>query len=181
MGKSKKIKYIKGYQVTEEEITWETLRLIYEGQYGVTAVEASEWISKGLFSKKWYGTKDKIGRMWEDIEICIAFSEFLEAVDKFMKGTKYKNPTVAYEVMHEEKHKAVKNFGTAIRTNLLKNMGSKRFRNLCGQWRIQLTDAGFLKPKPESAFKQKRLEEAQKRLDKKLAQEKLLIKRSSKK
>ena len=181
MGKSKKIKYIKGYQVTEEEITWETLRLIYEGQYGVTAVEASEWISKGLFSKKWYGTKDKIGRMWEDIEICIAFSEFLEAVDEFMKETKYTNPTVAYEVMHEEKHTAVRDFGKLVRTNFLKEMGSKRFRNLCGQWKIQLTNAGFLKPKPLSEFAKRRLEEAKKRLDKKLVKEKLLIKRSSKK
>ena len=176
MGKSKKTKNLK-----PREVTWDDLRLIYEGQYGVTAVEASEWIGKELFSKNWFGTADTIGRMWEDIENCIVFSEFLQAVDKFMEETKYTNPTVAYEVMHEEKHTAVRDFGKLVRTNFLKEMGSKRFRNLCGQWKIQLTNAGFLKPKPESAFKQKRLEEAQKRLDKKLAQEKLLIKRSSKK
>ena len=176
MGKSKKTKNLK-----PREVTWDDLRLIYEGQYGVTAVEAFEWIGKELFSKNWFGTADKIGRMWEDIENCIVFSEFLQAVDEFMKETKYTNPTVAYEVMHEEKHTAVRDFGKLVRTNFLKEMGSKRFRNLCGQWKIQLTNAGFLKPKPMSAFKQKRILEAQKRFDKKLVKEKLLIKRSSKK
>tara|TARA_R110001592_G_C12700776_1_gene706706 strand:+ start:60 stop:590 length:531 start_codon:yes stop_codon:yes gene_type:complete len=176
MGKSKKTKNLK-----PREVTWDDLRLIYEGQYGVTAVEASEWIGKELFSKNWFGTADTIGRMWEDIENCIVFSEFLQAVDKFMEETKYTNPTVAYEVMHEEKHTAVRDFGKLVRTNFLKEMGSKRFRNLCGQWKIQLTNAGFLKPKPMSEFAKRRLEEAQKRLDKKLVKEKLLIKRSSKK
>ena len=176
MGKSKKTKNLK-----PRELSWDDLRLIYEGQYGVTAAEASKWIGKELFSKNWFGEADKIGRMWEDIEICIAFSEFLIAVDEFMKGTRYTNPTVAYLVMHEEKHTAVRDFGKLVRTNFLKEMGSKRFRNLCGQWRIQLTNAGFLKPKPMSEFAKRRLEEAQKRSDKKLVKDKLLIKRSSKK
>jgi len=73
MGKSKKTKNLK-----PREVTWDDLRLIYEGQYGVTAVEAFEWIGKELFSKNWFGTADKIGRMWEDIENCIVFSEFLK-------------------------------------------------------------------------------------------------------
>ena len=71
------------------KLSWNDLRLIYEGQYGVEADEASKWIAKELFSKNWFGTPEKVGRMWQDIEVCIAYSEFLIEVDKFKKKNRY--------------------------------------------------------------------------------------------
>ena len=82
--------------------------------------------------------------------------------------------------MHEEKHPAIKAFGADAKYGMFK-MKAERFRNLCSQWNKQLRQAGFLKPKPMSEFKRKRLIEAQKRSEKKLAKGKLLIKRSTKK
>ena len=87
------------------KLSWNDLRLIYEGQYGVEADEASKWIAKELFSKNWFGTPEKVGRMWQDIEVCIAYSEFLIEVDKFKKKNRY-TETAAIEVMHEQKHPA---------------------------------------------------------------------------
>lgn len=161
------------------KLTWDDLRLIYEGQFGVTANEASDIIAKELFSKKWVGTPDKIGRMWEDVENCISFSEFLIEVDKFKKKKNY-TQTAAIEAMHEEKHAAVKKFSKETRTFVFKH-GSERFRNLVIQWQKQLREAGFLKQKPISAFKEKRLMDAAKRMDKKLSKQGMVIKRSTKK
>jgi hypothetical protein len=39
------------------KLSWNDLRLIYEGQFGVTADEANKWIAKELFTKNWYGTR----------------------------------------------------------------------------------------------------------------------------
>ena len=145
------------------KLSWDDLRLIYEGQYGVEADEANIWIARELFSKNWFGTPDKVGRMWQDIEICIAYSEFLIEVDKFKKKNNY-TATAAIEVMHEQKHPAI-----------------KTFRNLCGQWNKQLRNAGFLKPKPQSEYTRKSLITAAKRVEKKLSKSKLLVKRPTKK
>ena len=161
------------------KLSWNDLRLIYEGQYGVTADEANVWISRELFSKNWFGTANKIGRMWEDVEVGIAYSEFLIEVDKFKKKNNY-TESAAIEIMHEQKHIAIRKFGTEARTSMFK-MGASRFRNLCSQWTKQLREAGFLKPKPMSPFQKKSLVAAAKRVDKKLKKEKLLVKRSSKK
>jgi hypothetical protein len=161
------------------KLSWNDLRLIYEGQYGVTADEASKWIARELFSKNWLGDAQKLGRMWEDIEVCIAFSEFLIEVDKFRKKNKY-TEIVAFEVMHEQKHPAIKAFGSAAHYGMF-GMGAKRFRNLCGQWKKQLRNAGFLKPKPQSEYTRKSLIAAAKRVEKKLSKSKLLVKRPTKK
>ncbi len=161
------------------KLTWEQLRLIYEGQYGVTADEANKWISKELFSKNWLGTESKLGRMWEDIEVCISYGEFLVEVDKFKKKNKY-TETAAIEVMHEQKHPAIKAFGSNARYGMF-GMSSGKFRSRCSTWSNQLRELGFLHPKPESAFAKKRRFEALKRQEKKLQKLKLAIKKSTKK
>ena len=161
------------------KLSWNDLRLIYEGQYGVTADEASKWIARELFSKNYLGDAQKLGRMWEDIEVCIAFSEFLVEVGKFRKKNRY-TEIVAFEEMHEQKHPAVKAFGSAAHYGMFK-MGSKRFRNLCGQWKIQLRNAGFLLPKPMSEFQRKRLWEAAARLEKKQSKSNVVVKKTTKK
>ena len=161
------------------KLSWNDLRLIYEGQFGVEADEANIWIARELFSKNWIGTPDKVGRMWQDIEICIAYSEFLIEVDKFKKKNNY-TETAAIEVMHEQKHPAVKTFGEEARHGMFK-MKAARFRNLCGQWNKQLRNAGFLKPKPQSEYTRKSLITAAKRVEKKLSKSKLLVKRPTKK
>jgi hypothetical protein len=92
------------------KLSWNDLRLIYEGQFGVEADEANIWIARELFSKNWIGTPDKVGRMWQDIEICIAYSEFLIEVDKFRKKNNLLE-RAAFIVMHEQKHPAIKAFG----------------------------------------------------------------------
>tara|TARA_R110000803_G_scaffold62957_2_gene123417 strand:- start:4461 stop:4952 length:492 start_codon:yes stop_codon:yes gene_type:complete len=161
------------------KITWNDLRHIFEGQYGLTADEAGKIISKELFSKNWFGTPDKVGRMWEDIEICIAYSEFLIEVDKFKKKNRFGEGT-AIEIMHEEKHKAIKAFGSVARHGMLK-MSAKRFRNLCSQWSKQLRNAGFLNPKPQSEYTRRSLIAAAARSEKKIAKTKALIKKSTKK
>ena len=44
------------------KLSWNDLRLIYEGQYGVTADEASKWIARELFSKNYLGDVKKLGK-----------------------------------------------------------------------------------------------------------------------
>ncbi len=161
------------------KLSWNDLRLIYEGQYGVEADEASKWIAKELFSKNWFGTPEKVGRMWQDIEVCIAYSEFLIEVDKFKKKNNY-TETAAIKVMHEQKHPAIRAFATEAKHGMF-GMSSKRFRNLCSQWNKQLRHAGFLKPKPQSEYTRKSLIAAAKRVEKKLSKSKLLVKRPTKK
>jgi len=161
------------------KLTWEQLRLIYEGQYGVTADEANKWISKELFSKNWLGTSKKLGRMWEDIEVCISYGELLVEIDKFKKKNKY-TETAAIEVMHEQKHPAIRAFGSNARYGMF-GMGPQRFRTYCSQWSKQLRELGFLDPKEQSAFAKKRELEAIKRQEKKLQKLKLAIKRPTKK
>ncbi len=161
------------------KLTWEQLRLIYEGQYGVTADEANKWISKELFSKNWLGTPQKLGKMWEDIEVCISFGEFLTEVQKFSKKNNYTD-YVSYEVMHEQKHPSIRAFGSTAHYGMF-GMKSKRFRNLCSQWVGQLRELGFLNPKPQSEFAKKRELEAMKRQEKKLQKIKLAIKKPTKK
>jgi|TARA_Y100000031_G_C8238063_1_gene394338 hypothetical protein len=156
------------------KLTWKHLELIYEGQYGVTADEASDWIAKELFSKNWFGTPQKLGRMWEDIEICIAFTTLLSAIDKFKEENNYKD-VVAIKVMHENKHPAIKAFGADARHGFF-GMSSSRFANLVGQWRIQLTDMGFLKkkPKPISENMKKYWKEVNARQERKLKKQGLV-------
>jgi|TARA_E500000081_G_scaffold153201_1_gene187047 hypothetical protein len=161
------------------KLTWNDLRLIYEGTYGVQADEASKWIAKELFSKNWFGTPKKIGRMWQDIDICIAYSEFLVEVEKFRKKNNLLE-RAAFIVMHEQKHPAVKAFGMSAKHGMYK-MKADRFGNLCGQWNKQLRDVGFLKPKPMTDYTRKSLNAAHKRQEKKIAKGKLLVKRSAKK
>jgi|TARA_R100001480_G_scaffold135417_1_gene132577 hypothetical protein len=161
------------------KLTWGNLRYIYEGTYGVTADEANVWISKELFGKNWFGTPQKVGRMWQDIEICIAFTEFLIAVDKFKKKNNY-TETAAIIVMHEQRHRAVRLFGMSAKHGMF-GMSANRFRNLCSQWKRQLRESGFMKPKQMSEYTRKSLTAAQKRNEKKIAKAKLLIKRSVKK
>ena len=59
------------------KLTWQQLGLIYEGNFGVDPTEAAAIISEHLFTKNWTGDKDKIGRMWQDQEICAAFVWYL--------------------------------------------------------------------------------------------------------
>ena len=61
------------------KLTWQQLGLIYEGSFGVDPTEAAANFSEHLFNKNWTGDKDKIGRMWQDQEICIAFVWYLKA------------------------------------------------------------------------------------------------------
>jgi len=161
------------------KLTWGNLRYIYEGTYGVTADEANVWISKELFGKNWFGTPQKVGRMWQDIDICISYSEFLIEVDKFKKKNNY-TETAAIKVMHEERHPAIKAFGADAKYGMFK-MKAERFRNLCSQWVGQLRELGFLNPKPQSEFAKKRELEAIKRQEKKLQKLKLAIKKPTKK
>ena len=49
------------------KITWQQLGLIFEGQFGVTAEEATEIISKEIFSNNWkHGAAKTAGVMWRD-------------------------------------------------------------------------------------------------------------------
>ena len=67
------------------KLTWQQLGLIYEGNFGVDPTEAAAIISEHLFTKNWTGDKDKIGRMWQDQEICAAFVWYLKEVEKYQK------------------------------------------------------------------------------------------------
>ena len=161
------------------KLSWNDLRHIYEGQFGVEADEANIWIARELFSKNWIGTPDKVGRMWQDIEICIAYSEFLIEVDKFKKKNNLLE-RAAFILMHEQKHPAIKVFAADAKYGMFK-MKAARFANLCGQWNKQLRNAGFLKPKPQSEYTRKSLIASAKRVEKKLSKSKLLVKRPTKK
>lgn len=158
------------------KLSWNDLRLIYEGQFGVTADEANKWIAKELFTKNWYGTQKQPGRMWEDIENCLSFSELLIEIEKFKKEKSYKQ-TVAATLMHEEKHKAVKKFASDIKRNIF-SMSSKTFANYVGMWKRQLTEVGFLTRK--QTYTEREVIKAALKQEKKNKNLKLLIQRSNK-
>ncbi len=68
------------------KITWQQLGLIFEGQFGVTAGEASKIISKEIFSHNWkHGAGGKVGRMWHDGDVIASFTHVLEDEDKLVK------------------------------------------------------------------------------------------------
>ena len=68
------------------KITWQQLGLIFEGQFGVTAEEASKIISKEIFSHNWkHGVGGKAGRMWHDEVVVANFTQVLEEEDKLAK------------------------------------------------------------------------------------------------
>ena len=65
------------------KITWQQLGLIFEGQFGVTAEEASKIISKEIFSHNWKHVADeKVGRMWHNEVVVANFTYVLEEEDK---------------------------------------------------------------------------------------------------
>jgi len=147
------------------KLSWNDLRLIYEGQFGVTADEANKWIAKELFTKNWYGTQKQIGRMWEDIENCISFSELVIEVEKFQKKRVLKQE-VAIEVMLEEKHIAWTKFASDIKSPKLLKLKPHSINNYYGMWKKQLLEAGFL-IKKEQTYSQKQVVKAQLKQEKK--------------
>lgn len=157
------------------KLSWNDLRLIYEGQFGVTADEANKWIAKELFTKNWYGTQKQPGRMWEDIENCISFSELVIEVEKFQKKRVLKQE-VAIEVMLEEKHIAWTKFASDIkRPNLLK-LKTHSINNYYGMWKKQLLEAGFLtKKEKEQTYSQKQVIESQLKQEKRQRELDLVI------
>ena len=76
------------------KITWQQLGLIFEGQFGVTAEEASKIISKEIFSHNWkHGVDGKVGRMWHDEVVVANFTHVLEEEDKLAKKVGRKGAT----------------------------------------------------------------------------------------
>ena len=76
------------------KITWQQLGLIFEGQFGVTAEEASKIISKEIFSHNWkHGVDGKVGRMWHDEVVVANFTHVLEEEDKLAKKVGRKKAT----------------------------------------------------------------------------------------
>jgi len=159
------------------KLNWKDLQLIYEGQFGVTADEASKWIAKELFTKNWYGTHKKIGRMWEDIENCISFSELLVEIEKFQKENNVKTG-VAIDLMIEQKHRALKKFASEARVDLSK-LSQHSLWTYIGMWKKQLTQAGFLIKKGQT-YTEKEVIRAALKQEKRQKNFKLLVARSAK-
>ena len=159
------------------KLNWRDLQLIYEGQFGVTADEASKWIAKEVFTKNWYGNQEKIGRMWEDIENCISFSEFLVEIEKFRKENNLKKGA-AIELMIEQKDKALKRFASEARIDLSKIKPHTLFTYI-GMWTKQLTQAGFLIKKGQT-YSEKEVIRAALKQEKRQKKFKLLVARSAK-
>ena len=112
------------------KLTWQQLGLIYEGNFGVDPTEAAAIISEHLFTKNWTGDKDKIGRMWQDQEICAAFVWYLKEVEKYQKKNRL-SFTKAVERMCLEKHPEHNQFLAYAK---IKRLKPKRFRNLVSIW-----------------------------------------------
>ena len=113
------------------KLTWQQLGLIYEGNFGVDPTEAAAIISEHLFTKNWTGDKDKIGRMWQDQEICAAFVWYLKEVEKYQKKNRL-SFTKAVERMVNEDHSDYYSF--RLSAKLSKKISAKRFQNLVSIW-----------------------------------------------
>ena len=123
------------------KLTWQQLGLIYEGNFGVDPTEAAAIISEHLFTKNWTGDKDKIGRMWQDQEICAAFVWYLKEVEKYQKKNRL-SFTKAVERMCSINHPQHKLFIVLAKLTKLK---PKRFLNLVSMWK----KLPFVKKKPK--------------------------------
>ena len=113
------------------KLTWQQLGLIYEGNFGVDPTEAAAIISEHLFTKNWTGDKDKIGRMWQDQEICAAFVWYLKEVEKYQKKNRL-SFNKALERMVNEDHGDYYSF--RLSAKLSKKISAKRFQNLVSIW-----------------------------------------------
>ena len=67
------------------KLTWKSLGAIYGGkQFGVTPEEAADVLSKYIFTDTtWKGGKNKVGRMWKDIDNRVALVCLVRAHQKF--------------------------------------------------------------------------------------------------
>ena len=113
------------------KLTWENLGLIYEGSFGIDPKEAAQILSDHLFNKNWVGDKNKIGRMWQDQDICIMFVWFLGQVEKYQKKNRL-SFNKALERMVNEDHGDYYSF--RLSAKISKKISAKRFQNLVSIW-----------------------------------------------
>ena len=68
------------------KLTWQQLGRILEGEeFNITPEEASKIIFDVVLSKDWKGSANKIGKMWQDQEVVIAWTRVLHAFDELIK------------------------------------------------------------------------------------------------
>ena len=115
------------------KITWQQLGLIFEGQFGVTAEEATEIISKEIFSNNWkHGANGKVGRMWQDEVVVANFTHVLEEEDKLAKKVGRKK--VARELFFTSDKLAMFVLIARLRYKRT-NAGFKTFKNDYAKWK----------------------------------------------
>ena len=110
------------------KFTWQSLRVLLEKQYKLTADDAMQIILENLFGKEWkHGPNGKLGRMWKDPMIVATFTHVLAEEDKIAK-------TITRKKVQQElfKSEAVGNFRI---TAGLKYRSYTTFKNDYAKWK----------------------------------------------